>query len=1724
MLRAALAYAERGMHVFPIRARGKTPATKNGQDNATTDPGQISEWWTRRPNANIGVHCEPSGIYVVDIDDGPDKVGSETWDQLTTEHGDPATYEVRTQSGGRHLYFRPNPGQVANGKLRNTASRLGRDVDTRWNGYVVAPPSTGPHGDYTVVNDVEPAPLPEWIQRAQAPAERPTRPANATADRAATDDAVLARVNELARELAAAPEGQGNDTAARIAFMVGGYVGSGQLSETVAIAMLTDAISAWTYREPGDRMRMDRTIIAQVQEGTGTPRPWEAPRTPGRPTAQTSNAIDMRTRQPVAPADPEPDLGQEPESDPGELAVRYTGGTEAVFEQRPPEACRPYPRLVEVHGDGKDKPATRTTILRGTLAVPEVYTLRGIDSLCAPASGAAGDLYRARFETPTGHVFETPITDEELRKTRDLTWPGQLGVSRFTSKQALGRIPDAITAMAIDLPERQAYTATGLLLRPGRIPVYLRQGRPALTGRHGIYDNTAVTMLPGESESLRGVAFLRPPDPSTPQQACDDMLSLFDVLSVTTSDPLVLVLLLSELAYAPWSSLPGFARNAIFLAAPTGLGKTVLSGLVTAWQSDTFVPTVTDSSAVTASVDRMTGAGAAGILSQLRGLLASLDDFFPLGSSARELQRHAELLNVLGRGIKSGSEDAKADRGGALRVGRAMRTPVPATGEKFTDPTLSQSARYIHAELTADVLALKDHAENSPTGRSEALARVQANTADVARALSALIVDGLGALTDGDADRGPHAAQRWAEDEVGSWRLTGNNHLPPNYIGPMTGTYLIAERAGALGIADPSKVRDEFADHLRRCASEQARRSVSRSAIAERYGDVVAEIVRLIRDLILDGHRFRLDGPTLDTHPDVPGYTLPTFGWREITREYRDNTGTKQVDVISEPLPRFGNPIGTVHTYRPGTGPGRPPAWPTPPTSPVLRVAPDDFRRLYDAATEAATHLPEHGEARDLLAKIGYLRSRNGESAHGGSRLLSLDLGRVLAGNDDPGLTGDETPPGDPTEAPGGELATQIGGIGYTDRGIGYTRSTAFPQVSELATLATLATRTPAVEGMGEGAPDARSCPECGGYLDTERDWHGAVCLACLDRARTPDAPRCRRCSGAITPGRAARSPYCWGCEPPSISGLDTDAEETTHGEATTTPVRDARPTDEPTGDAGVPDGAWLGTERSHTGRLDRTGGRGGDARNPRPSAPGRIDVVHDTGGTPDGVPARRGRRQECRGAGDRGGQEPLGATRSLQEPRQASRGPHRATQGHGTPRTAPALGVLSHTGTGYVLHRAGREPVSLDTVTGSRAGIHGLALDHGIRTLAVHHTAAAALGWPTTPANMTGRNTATATEGWASGETDGLGAFPDGGLAAWVNVWAPGDDGHRESPVGVHVPCLDDRPSARWRDAVDGSELLAALVAFREATGDSYYFSPNATAAQIARRRSRGLAATELPPPAVRDSGQGFRRALTVVQSRPLDDVEDSHIFVHEYDANGQHIGAMGSELFGNGTAVHNDTPAFNPKRAGYWRIEGLTGWDLRMPTLALDDGSWIVTATGKMLRDLGCTFTVTEAWIYPRTHRPLYTIYEAYRDARSRLLDAEERGEPGARIARKSLPYATFTGWLSRKQGQDVDVDLYRPDWHDVILAEADARLLRRAYRIGTATGRWPVGVKTDALFYTSDELDPVKAAPAGLPLGRRLGEFTHDGMVPLAVIRGSFGEATMAREFNKATGASE
>jgi hypothetical protein len=57
--------------VFPLIPGNKTPATKHGKDDATTDLRVIRSWWRRNPNYNIGLVCGVIfDVLDIDIKDG----------------------------------------------------------------------------------------------------------------------------------------------------------------------------------------------------------------------------------------------------------------------------------------------------------------------------------------------------------------------------------------------------------------------------------------------------------------------------------------------------------------------------------------------------------------------------------------------------------------------------------------------------------------------------------------------------------------------------------------------------------------------------------------------------------------------------------------------------------------------------------------------------------------------------------------------------------------------------------------------------------------------------------------------------------------------------------------------------------------------------------------------------------------------------------------------------------------------------------------------------------------------------------------------------------------------------------------------------------------------------------------------------------------------------------------------------------------------------------------------------------------------------------------------------------------------------------------------------------------------------------------------------------------------------------------------------------------------
>ncbi|MEV4252617.1 bifunctional DNA primase/polymerase, partial [Spirillospora sp. NPDC049652] len=139
LLDSALAYAGRGWPVFPCRAGGKAPLTRQGFKDATTDPDQIRAWWRRWPRANVAIATGTlngaASIDVVDVDVRPSGSGWAALNRLQRARLLVGAFaRVATPSGGLHLYF---PGTDQRG-----GPVKGQHLDLKSSGgYVVAPPS-----------------------------------------------------------------------------------------------------------------------------------------------------------------------------------------------------------------------------------------------------------------------------------------------------------------------------------------------------------------------------------------------------------------------------------------------------------------------------------------------------------------------------------------------------------------------------------------------------------------------------------------------------------------------------------------------------------------------------------------------------------------------------------------------------------------------------------------------------------------------------------------------------------------------------------------------------------------------------------------------------------------------------------------------------------------------------------------------------------------------------------------------------------------------------------------------------------------------------------------------------------------------------------------------------------------------------------------------------------------------------------------------------------------------------------------------------------------------------------------------------------------------------------------------------------------------------------------------------------------------------------------------
>lgn len=199
----AVEYSKMGFPVFPcdsmkIPIVDKSLGFIHGFKDATLDSRLIARAWHKYPDAGIGLALPPE-IIVLDCDvekdpekrpvlyDGrPNIVGLRSFQEiiLSPNFNDENlnTLSVRTQSGGRHYYYRMPEGMPS---FCHTHAMEGLDLKGQ-GGYVVLPESQGQYGKYEFLNLTEIRPIPKgllnWILQFREPKSEPRKLPTGTAN------------------------------------------------------------------------------------------------------------------------------------------------------------------------------------------------------------------------------------------------------------------------------------------------------------------------------------------------------------------------------------------------------------------------------------------------------------------------------------------------------------------------------------------------------------------------------------------------------------------------------------------------------------------------------------------------------------------------------------------------------------------------------------------------------------------------------------------------------------------------------------------------------------------------------------------------------------------------------------------------------------------------------------------------------------------------------------------------------------------------------------------------------------------------------------------------------------------------------------------------------------------------------------------------------------------------------------------------------------------------------------------------------------------------------------------------------------------------------------------------------------------------------------------------------------------------------------------------------
>jgi hypothetical protein len=264
----ALAYAARGLAIFPVGTDKKPLLGLHWREKATTDSATLEAWSRRVPYADYA-WALPARVVVLDLDEKHGKRGLKDFARIAG--CDPRSVLApmsSTPSGGMQIFY------AATRPYKNLAPAIpGMGLDTRCEGGFVVLPGPGNGRKWLrPFWDTPMPPAPAWLDCAlKLTAQETLRSVPPPSDLHAQRKA-LTELERACARIVAAPCGSQDSTRHAQCFYIGGLIARGALDYAMACrALLAAARAMRAHRDPW--RNLEQRVHASIEAGIGRPLP-----------------------------------------------------------------------------------------------------------------------------------------------------------------------------------------------------------------------------------------------------------------------------------------------------------------------------------------------------------------------------------------------------------------------------------------------------------------------------------------------------------------------------------------------------------------------------------------------------------------------------------------------------------------------------------------------------------------------------------------------------------------------------------------------------------------------------------------------------------------------------------------------------------------------------------------------------------------------------------------------------------------------------------------------------------------------------------------------------------------------------------------------------------------------------------------------------------------------------------------------------------------------------------------------------------------------------------------------------------------------------------------------------------------------------------------------------------------------------------------------------------